>query len=52
MLLLVNHQKDKLEDFQKAGIYEVFCKDYDHRYYGQGRRTIIRRYKKHAAHAR
>ena len=42
--------KDKTEDINKAGIYEISCKDCELKYIGQTRRNIITRFKEHCAH--
>lgn len=42
--------KDKVEDEDKSGIYEVQCKDCTKLYIGQTRRKLATRFKEHCSH--
>lgn len=48
----LGNPKDKVEKFEKSGIYEISCNECDYLYYGQSRRAIITRHKEHLAHIR
>lgn len=39
--------KDRIDDVDRTGIYELTCGDYGMKYYGQTRRTLSKRYKEH-----
>ncbi|KAJ8941629.1 hypothetical protein NQ318_000335, partial [Aromia moschata] len=42
--------KDKINNNEKSGIYEISCKDCDQKYIGQTKRSILTRFKEHMAH--
>lgn len=43
-----NNSKSKLKYFEQSGIYGIKCNDCDLKYYGESRRPILQRFKKHA----
>lgn len=47
---VLGNPKDKIEDHQKSGVYEISCSDCNKIYIGQTRRTILARYKEHCSH--
>ncbi|KAJ8958672.1 hypothetical protein NQ318_016397 [Aromia moschata] len=46
----LGNPKDKLDNNEKSGIYEISCKDCDQKYIGQTKRSILTRFKEHMAH--
>ncbi|KAJ8943152.1 hypothetical protein NQ318_022893, partial [Aromia moschata] len=42
--------KDKINNNEKSGIYEISCKDCNQKYIGQTKRSILTRFKEHMAH--
>lgn len=46
---LLGNPKDKVEQIEKSGIYEISCSDCDNKYVGQSRRPILKRFKEHLA---
>ncbi|KAJ8941327.1 hypothetical protein NQ318_004771, partial [Aromia moschata] len=42
--------KDKIDNYEKSGIYEISCKDCDQKYIGHTKRSILTRFKEHMAH--
>ncbi|KAJ8936242.1 hypothetical protein NQ318_006168 [Aromia moschata] len=49
-LTLLGNPKDKIDNNEKSGIYEISCKDCDQKYIGQTKRSILTRFKEHMAH--
>ncbi|KAJ8961534.1 hypothetical protein NQ318_014785, partial [Aromia moschata] len=49
-LTLLGNPKDKIDNNEKSGIYEISCKDCDQKYIGQTKRSILTRFKEHPAH--
>ncbi|KAJ8946229.1 hypothetical protein NQ318_013040 [Aromia moschata] len=49
-LTLLGNPKDKINNNEKSGIYEISCKDCDQTYIGQTKRSILTRFKEHMAH--
>ncbi|KAJ8946038.1 hypothetical protein NQ318_023287 [Aromia moschata] len=47
---LLGNPKDKINNNEKSGIYEISCKDCDQKYIGQTKRSILTRFKEHMAH--
>ncbi|KAJ8945974.1 hypothetical protein NQ318_017090 [Aromia moschata] len=47
---LLGNPKDKINNNEKSGIYEISCKDCDQKYIGQTKRSILTRFKDHMAH--
>ncbi|KAJ8954527.1 hypothetical protein NQ318_000760, partial [Aromia moschata] len=47
---LLGNPKDKIDNNEKSGIYEISCNDYDQKYIGQTKRSILTRFKEHMAH--
>ncbi|KAJ8932703.1 hypothetical protein NQ318_021222 [Aromia moschata] len=47
---LLGNSKDKINNNEKSGIYEISCKDCDQKYIGQTKRSILTRFKEHMAH--
>ncbi|KAJ8951751.1 hypothetical protein NQ318_012602, partial [Aromia moschata] len=47
---LLGNPKDKIDNNEKSGIYEISCKDCDQKYIGQTKRSILTRFKEHMAH--
>ncbi|KAJ8956727.1 hypothetical protein NQ318_014082, partial [Aromia moschata] len=46
----LGNPKDKINNNEKSGIYEISCKDCDQKYIGQTKRSILTRFKEHMAH--
>ncbi|KAJ8946347.1 hypothetical protein NQ318_004237 [Aromia moschata] len=49
-MTLLGNPKDKINNNEKSGIYEISCKDCDQKYIGQTKRSILTRFKEHMAH--
>ncbi|KAJ8951643.1 hypothetical protein NQ318_012314, partial [Aromia moschata] len=47
---LLGNPKDKINNNEKSGIYEISCKDCDQKYIGQTKRSILTRFNEHMAH--
>lgn len=47
---VLGNPKDKVEDHQKSGIYQILCQNCNKLYIGQSRRAILTRFKEHCAH--
>ncbi|KAJ8963343.1 hypothetical protein NQ318_018815 [Aromia moschata] len=47
---LLGNPKDKIDNNENSGIYEISCKDCDQKYIGQTKRSILTRFKEHMAH--
>ncbi|KAJ8952561.1 hypothetical protein NQ318_006926, partial [Aromia moschata] len=47
---LLGKPKDKINNNEKSGIYEISCKNCDQKYIGQTKRYILTRFKEHMAH--
>ncbi|KAJ8940907.1 hypothetical protein NQ318_017498 [Aromia moschata] len=47
---LLDNPKDKIDNNEKSGIYEISCKDCDQKCIGQTQRSILTRFKEHTAH--
>lgn len=49
---LLGSTKDKLDELDKSGIYEIACSDCDHIYIGKTSRNLKTRFKEHIGHAK
>ncbi|KAJ8954671.1 hypothetical protein NQ318_011362 [Aromia moschata] len=49
---LLGNLKDKVDNNEKSGIYEISCKDFDQKYIGQTKRSILIKFKEQMAHLR
>ncbi|KAJ8947424.1 hypothetical protein NQ318_009630 [Aromia moschata] len=47
---LLGNPKDKIDNNETSGIYEIRCKPCDQKYIGQTKRSILTRFKEHMAH--
>ncbi|KAJ8941391.1 hypothetical protein NQ318_011828 [Aromia moschata] len=48
--MLLGNPKDKIDNNEKSGIYEISCKNCDQKYIGHTKRSILTRFKEHMAH--
>ena len=49
---LLGNTKDKIDEHERSGIYEINCSGCDKKYIGQTKRPIVTRFKEHIAHFR
>lgn len=50
LINLLGTTKDKIDEFDKKGIYSISCGDCDKKYYGQTKRNIKQRFKEHSSY--